>query len=193
MTWAPFICRAGVTARKRAISPCGLREAPAPVIAAIQRQLREMDPNVPLLRSDSMEDSVNANLKHERMIAYLCGCFGALALTLAAVGLYGVMAYAVAQRTREVGIRMALGARRFDVIGMIVREALVPVLFGVAIGIAGALAASRVVCQLAIRSRTARSAFVYSRRFGDAGRGGTGGSNSRAQSESRRSRDCPQV
>ena len=122
--------------------------SPAPVIAAIGRQLRQMDPNVPLLASDSMEDTVNANLKHERMIAYLCGCFGALALSLAAVGLYGVMAYAVAQRTREVGIRMALGARRLDVVGMIVREALVPVLFGIAIGTAGALAAARVISSL---------------------------------------------
>jgi predicted permease len=122
--------------------------SPAPVIAAIGRQLRQMDPNVPLLASDSMEDNVNGRLKHERMIAYLCGCFGALALTLAAVGLYGVMAYAVAQRTREVGIRMALGARRLNVVGMIVREALVPVLFGVAIGIAGALAAARVIASL---------------------------------------------
>jgi len=135
----------GAEARYLAVRVAG---STAPVIAAIQRQLREMDPNVPLLRSDSLEDSVNANLKHERMIAYLCGCFGALALTLAAVGLYGVMAYAVAQRTREVGIRMALGARRFDVIGMIVREALVPVLCGVAIGIAGALAATRVISSL---------------------------------------------
>jgi ABC-type antimicrobial peptide transport system permease subunit len=118
------------------------------VVAAIGRQLRQMDPNVPLLATDSMADSVNANLKHERMIAYLCGCFGALALTLAAVGLYGVMAYAVAQRTREVGIRMALGARRLDVVGMIVREALVPVLFGIAIGTAGALAAARVISSL---------------------------------------------
>jgi predicted permease len=122
--------------------------SPAPVVAAIGRQLRQMDPNVPLLATDSMADSVNANLKHERMIAYLCGCFGALALTLAAVGLYGVMAYAVAQRTREVGIRMALGARRLDVVGMIVREALVPVLFGIAIGTAGALAAARVISSL---------------------------------------------
>jgi len=78
---------------------CGLRK-PAPVIAAIGRQLRQMDPNVPLLASDSMADSVNANLKHERMIAYLCGCFGALALTLAG-GFVRVMAYAVAQRTRR--------------------------------------------------------------------------------------------
>jgi predicted permease len=120
----------------------------APVVAAIQRELRDLDPNVPLLGSDRLEDHVSAGLKHERMIAYLCGCFGALALTLATVGLYGVMAYAVAQRTREVGIRMALGAQRLDVIGMIVREALVPVLFGIAIGIAGALAATRAVASI---------------------------------------------
>jgi len=135
----------GAEARYLAVRVAG---GAAPVIASIRRVLREMDPNVPLLWSDSLEDNVNAGLKHERMIAYLCGCFGALALTLAAVGLYGVMAYAVAQRTREVGVRMALGARRFDVIGMIVREALAPVLLGVAIGIAGALAATRVISSL---------------------------------------------
>ena len=135
----------GAEARYLAVRVAG---STTPVIAAIQRQLRAMDPNVPLLASDSLEDAVNARLKHERMIAYLCGCFGALALTLAAVGLYGVMAYAVAQRTREVGIRMALGARRLDVVGMIVREALVPVLVGVAIGTAGALAAARLISSL---------------------------------------------
>jgi ABC-type antimicrobial peptide transport system permease subunit len=95
-----------------------------------------------------MEEYVNASFRRERMIAYLCGCFGALALTLVTVGLYGVMAYAVAQRTKEVGIRMALGARRLDVIGMILREALVPVFFGIAIGMAGALTATRVVASL---------------------------------------------
>jgi predicted permease len=122
--------------------------APSPVIAAIRHVLRDMDPNVPLLATENQQDRVSANLEHERMIAYLCGCFGALALTLAAVGLYGVMAYAVAQRTREVGIRMALGARRLSVIGMIVREALIPVSLGVALGVAGALAASRLIASL---------------------------------------------
>jgi hypothetical protein len=120
----------------------------APVIAEIRRELRDMDSNVPLLGSASLEDNVRADLRQERMIGYLCGCFGALALALVSVGLYGVMAYAVAQRTKEVGIRMALGARRFDVIGMIVREALVPVLLGIAVGIAGALAAARVAASL---------------------------------------------
>jgi predicted permease len=120
----------------------------APLLAAMRRVLRDMDPNVPLLGSRGMEEYVNASFRRERMIAYLCGCFGALALTLVTVGLYGVMAYAVAQRTKEVGIRMALGARRLDVIGMILREALVPVFFGIAIGMAGALTATRVVASL---------------------------------------------
>jgi predicted permease len=117
-------------------------------IAGVRRQLHEMDPNVPLLRSDTLEDHVRGSMSRERMIGYLCGCFGALALVLAAVGLYGVMGHAVARRTKEVGIRMALGARRADVIRMILREALAPVLCGIAIGAAGALAATRAVASL---------------------------------------------
>jgi predicted permease len=115
----------------------------APAIAGIARQLRQLDPNVPLLRSGLLAEDVNARIGDERMIAFLCGCFGALALVLAAVGLYGVMAYAVEQRTREVGIRMALGAQRLDVVRTIVREALAPVLGGVMVGVAGALAVVR--------------------------------------------------
>jgi predicted permease len=120
----------------------------APAIAAIQRELRDMDPNVPLLASARLEDTVNARLNNERMTAYSCGCFGALALALAAVGLYGVMGYAVAQRTKEVGIRMALGAGRWGILGMMVGEALVPVLVGIAVGIGGGLAATGVVASL---------------------------------------------
>jgi ABC-type antimicrobial peptide transport system permease subunit len=118
------------------------------VIAAIRSELRTLDPNVPVLGVRTLEDDVSAHFSRERMIAYLCGCFGALALVLASVGLYGVTAYAVAQRTKEVGIRMALGARGRDVVGMIVRESLFPVLAGVGIGVGGALAATRLVASL---------------------------------------------
>jgi predicted permease len=121
---------------------------PAPVIAAIRRQLREMDPNVPLLRTRTLEGYVNASFQHERLIAWLCGSFGALALGLAAIGLYGVMAHSVSRRTREVGVRTALGATPREVTRMIVRESLVPVLFGIAAGVAAALALTRLVSSM---------------------------------------------
>jgi ABC-type antimicrobial peptide transport system permease subunit len=82
------------------------------------------------------------------LIAFLSGFFGVLALGLASVGLYGVMAYAVTRRTREVGIRMALGAQRGDVVRMIMGESLLPVLMGMGIGLAGALILIRLVASL---------------------------------------------
>jgi ABC-type antimicrobial peptide transport system permease subunit len=85
-----------------------------------------------------MEEYVNSHLAHERLIAYLSSFFGVLALGLASIGLYGVLAYAVTRRTREIGIRRALGAQRRDVVGMILRESFLPVLVGVVIGSAAA-------------------------------------------------------
>jgi predicted permease len=120
----------------------------APVIAAIRRELRDIDPNVPVLRTRPLEEYVNGGLARERLIAYLSAFFGVLALGLASVGLYGVVACAVTQRTKEVGIRMALGAQRGDIVRMIVGESLVPVLSGIGIGLAGALALTRLVAGL---------------------------------------------
>jgi predicted permease len=119
-----------------------------PPIEAIRRELRGLDPNVPVMRVRTLEQDVNSRLDRERLIALLSGFFGLLALGLATVGLYGVMAYGVTQRTREVGLRMALGARRADVVGMIVRESLVPVLIGMAVGLGAALALTRLVAGL---------------------------------------------
>ena len=117
----------------------------APVIAGIRKALRDMDPNVPVLRVRMMEEYLNDAMARERLIAYLSSFFGALALGLASVGLYGVMAYAVRRRTREVGIRRALGAQASDVILMILRESLVPVLAGAAVGLGGTLALTRLI------------------------------------------------
>lgn len=117
----------------------------ARILAALRRELREIDRNVPVLHTTTLEEYFNGNLHRERLIAYLGGFFGALALGLAAMGLYGVMAYAVARRTREVGIRMALGAQRADVIRMIVSDSLVPVFAGVAVGLGTALVLTRLV------------------------------------------------
>jgi predicted permease len=121
--------------------------APAP-IEAIRRELRGMDPNVPIMQVRTLEQDVNAGFARQRLIALLSGFFGMLALGLASVGLYGVMSYGVTQRTREVGLRMALGAQRGDVVGMIVRESLVPVLVGMAIGLGAALVLTRLVAGL---------------------------------------------
>jgi len=106
-----------------------------PVIARIRRVLQELDPNVPLLRVRLMEEYINLRLANERLIAYLSSFFGILALGLASLGLFGVLASMVAQRTREIGIRMALGARREDVVRMVLRFSLVPVVAGLLIGV----------------------------------------------------------
>jgi predicted permease len=120
----------------------------APAVAAIRGELRNMDPNVPLLRSRLLREYVDGNLSRERLIAWLAGFFGLLAVALAGVGLYGVVAYAATQRTKEIGIRMALGAEAGDVVRMIVADSLVPVLAGVAAGLGGALALARLVAGL---------------------------------------------
>jgi len=120
----------------------------APMVAAIRRELHAMDSNVPLLRTRPAREYVDNTISRERLIAWLAGFFALLAVALASVGLYGVVAYAVTQRTREVGIRMALGAHRAAVVGMIVRDALLPVLAGIAVGLGGALALARLVAGL---------------------------------------------
>jgi predicted permease len=132
----------GADARWLAVRVAG---STAPVLTALRRELREIDRNVPVLHTTTLEEYFNANLYRERLIGYLSGFFGVLALGLASVGLYGVMAYAVARRTREVGIRMALGAQRGDVIRMIVSDSLLPVVAGVAVGLGAALTLTRLV------------------------------------------------
>jgi predicted lysophospholipase L1 biosynthesis ABC-type transport system permease subunit len=109
--------------------------SPTPGIASIRRALQDLDPNVPLLRVRLMEEYINSRLARERLVAYLSSFFGILALGLASLGLFGVLASVVTQRTREIGIRMALGARREEVFTMILRISLVPVVAGLVIGV----------------------------------------------------------
>ena len=121
----------GAGARSLAVRFAG---SAAPVIASIRRALQDQDPNVPLLRVRQMEEYINSHVAQERLIAYLSSFFGILALGLASLGLFGVLACVVTQRTREIGIRMALGARRGDVVGMILRFCLAPVVAGLVLG-----------------------------------------------------------
>jgi putative ABC transport system permease protein len=95
-----------------------------------------------------MEQRVADSLAQPRVSVALLGVFAGVALVLAAVGIYGVVSYAVTQRTREIGIRMALGARPGDVLRLVVRQGMIPALAGVGIGLLGALAATRAMASL---------------------------------------------
>jgi putative ABC transport system permease protein len=119
--------------------------APLSVVPAITGAVREIDAEVPLLNIRTMDDSVSASLSPERFTMLLLGAFAGLALLLAVVGIYSVMSYSVSRRTNEIGIRVALGASRGDVMLLVVRQAMLLALIGSAIGIAGALALSRLM------------------------------------------------
>jgi putative ABC transport system permease protein len=119
------------------------------MVPAVTRAIREVDPEQPIKDVLSMEDVLDTSLSQQRMSMLLLGGFAALALLLAAMGIYSVLAYAVRRRRREIGIRMALGARASDVLRMVLMAGLRCVAFGVVIGVAGAIAASRVLAKLA--------------------------------------------
>jgi putative ABC transport system permease protein len=118
---------------------------PAQLMPLVRAKVRELDPNLPIYSMRTEEMQISNSLTTERMIASLSAVFGLLATLLAAIGLYGVMAYNVAQRQREIGIRMALGADRKKVLWMVMRDVLLLVALGVAAGVPAALALTRVV------------------------------------------------
>jgi predicted permease len=111
---------------------------PSSVIAGIRQAMGEVDRNLPLSNIRTQIEQADVTLALERTFAKLLTLFGVIAQALAAVGLYGVMAYTVAQRTKEIGIRMALGANRGNVLGMILRQGMTLTLFGVGLGLIAA-------------------------------------------------------
>ncbi len=115
------------------------------IAAALRRQIGALDPVIPLLNVRTLQNNLDQNILNERLIATLSGFFGALGLMISAVGLYGVISYAVTRRTREIGIRVALGARRGAVLWLVFRDALIMVAIGAVFGIAGSFAATRLV------------------------------------------------
>ena len=118
---------------------------PDALAAEVRHALTEIDPHLPVLRSSTLSDHVSRQLNQENVIAALAMFFGFVALVLSCLGLYGLMAYTVQRRTSEIGIRIALGARRRAVIGMVIRQALLESLIGIAIGVPIAFAALRLV------------------------------------------------
>jgi len=121
---------------------------PEALIPALRREVLAFDPEQPIFNVRTMEDVVRASIGSRRVSAQLFAVFAGTALLLAALGIYGVMAYSVTQRTQEIGIRMALGAQSGDVLRMIVRQGMTLTLLGIATGLIGALALTRIIAGL---------------------------------------------
>jgi ABC-type antimicrobial peptide transport system permease subunit len=120
-------------------------QEPAAALAAVRRTVREMDRNIPIYNLRTLARQIERSLLTERIVATLSTAFGVLATLLAVIGLYGLMAYTASRRTREIGLRMALGAVSGDVVWLVMREVIVLVGVGVTLGLAAAWGLSRLI------------------------------------------------
>jgi predicted permease len=121
---------------------------PAPIIAAIRSDIQAIDQDISIGSIRTINEVIHDLLQHDRMFAFLASAFGLLALVLTSIGIYGVVAYQVTRRTGEIGIRMALGAQRADVLWMVMRETLLVLAAGGALGLPAAVAAAQVLRSL---------------------------------------------
>ena len=145
VTFMPLVQASMPPARFAAYLEVRTAAEPTGMASAIRQAVQAVDKNLPVTGIRTLSEQIGESLNRERLIARLSTFFGLLALLLACVGLYGVVAYAVARRTSEIGIRMALGARQRDILGMVLREALLLVALGAAAGLLAALGLSRFV------------------------------------------------
>lgn len=116
---------------------------PRPTLSQIRAQVRRVDPNLVISDMRTLDDQLNMRLSHERILSFLSMAFALLATLLAVIGLGGVLAFVVAQRTREIGIRVALGAGQASVIRLVLREMLLAVGIGLAAGVTASLIGGR--------------------------------------------------
>jgi ABC-type antimicrobial peptide transport system permease subunit len=114
----------------------------------VRRAIAEVNPNVPINSISTLTEQVDESVANQRLIARLSAFFGLLAAFLVCIGIYGLLSYAVARRTSEIGVRMALGARRSNVLWLILREILVLIAIGIAIGVPVALEGNHLAVKL---------------------------------------------
>jgi ABC-type antimicrobial peptide transport system permease subunit len=117
-------------------------------MGAVRDAVRQIDPNLPLTDVSTQIEQVERRFMQEKLFAQAYTLFGGLALLLASIGLFGLMSYSVSRRTNEIGIRMALGAQRRDVLRLVMQESMILVVIGIAAGLGIAIAASRLVATL---------------------------------------------
>lgn len=141
----PQITQSGLTSYRSMSVAVRTDGRPLDLAPSVERVVREMDASLPVAEVRTMQEHVDGAVAQPRFVALLLGVFGAIALLLAAVGTYGVMAYSVAERSREIGIRMAMGAEPVTVRGMILRQGGVLALGGLALGVAGSAALTRLL------------------------------------------------
>jgi ABC-type antimicrobial peptide transport system permease subunit len=121
---------------------------PSQLMVQVRLAVRSVDPNLPIGGITTLSEQVKSNLAQQRLIARLTTIFGTLALCLACLGLYGVMSYTVARRTSELGIRLALGSTRSNILWVVLRESLIVTTVGMLMGICLSLAGARVVSSM---------------------------------------------
>ena len=121
---------------------------PGAMLTTMRQQVSQLDPALPIFGIQTMSEIRNNSVAPERLNLGLLGGFAALALILAIIGLYGLLAFTVTQRQREIGIRMALGAQRFDVLNLVVGQGMRLILAGVVIGLLGSFALTRVLASV---------------------------------------------
>jgi predicted permease len=121
------------------------KQDPAAVATMLRREVQRLDANLPIYNVQTLDQQIDEAIFTDRIVAVLSVAFGALATLLAAIGLYGVMAYMVMRRTREIGVRMALGASRREVLGLVMREVALVMGIGIAVALACSYALGRVI------------------------------------------------
>jgi putative ABC transport system permease protein len=121
---------------------------PGNLAGDLRRAIQSIDPNLPVTNVQSMEELMDSSVVRPRFIMLLVGSLASIALALAAIGIYGLMAYSVAQRTQEIGIRMALGAQKSDVLGLVIRQGMTLTVIGVVVGLIGAFVLTRLIASL---------------------------------------------